>query len=268
MVLHKTLTTLGLSSKKIKVHFLLKGTSIFKPVEQERLESLIRDTLHTKSGDSEQEARVIIVDQGSRPNPPLIRQSEAGAKVRTLIIDHHMSDTFPEEAEILSACHSPPIATSSLLSYLCCRPLHPDLAASTSWYCILGVFGDLSPNEINWGSPKSEWPDSRELIELGEEVKRIGKSSLTSAVGAINAPRRTAEYNVQDAWDILFKAEHPKNIAKSSLLQDARDKVAKEVERCTHTAPKFSKDGRVALLRIDSGFQGMCQQSNLACGTD
>jgi len=44
-------------------------------------------------------------------------------------------------------------------------------------------------------------------------------------------------------------------IASSRVLQDAREKVNKEVERCTHTAPKFSKDGRVALLRIDSGYQ-------------
>jgi hypothetical protein len=257
MVMYKTLTTLGLPSKLIKVHLLVKGTSIFKQVEQERLEDLIRESLDTKPGDTEQEARVIILDQGSRPSPPLIRQSEAGARVKTLILDHHMSDSFPEEAEMLSACRSSPIATTSLLAYICCLPLHQTIAASTAWYCILGVFGDLSPSEINWGSPKSEWPDSKEMIELGEEVKRIGKSSLTSAVGAINAPRRTAEYNVEDAWKVLFNAEHPKDIAKSSVLQDARDKVAKEVERCTHTAPKFSKDGRVALLRIDSGFQGM-----------
>ena len=28
-----------------------------------------------------------------------------------------------------------------------------------------------------------------------------------------------------------------------------------EVERCTHTAPLFSRDGRVALLRISSAYQ-------------
>lgn len=68
--------------------------------------------------------------------------------------------------------------------------------------------------------------------------------------------RRTAEYNVKDAWEILLKAKTPEEIARSGVLQDARDKVNREVERCTHTAPKFSKDGRVALLRIDSGYQG------------
>lgn len=68
--------------------------------------------------------------------------------------------------------------------------------------------------------------------------------------------RRTAEYNVEDAWKVLFKAKTPDEIARSGILQEARDKVNREVERCTHTAPKFSMDGRVALLRIDSGFQG------------
>lgn len=55
---------------------------------------------------------------------------------------------------------------------------------------------------------------------------------------------------------MLFKAKTPDEIARSAVLQDARDKVNREVERCTHTAPKFSMDGRVALLRIDSGYQG------------
>lgn len=55
---------------------------------------------------------------------------------------------------------------------------------------------------------------------------------------------------------MLFKAKTPDEIARSSVLQGARDKVNREVERCTHTAPKFSMDGRVALLRIDSGYQG------------
>lgn len=76
------------------------------------------------------------------------------------------------------------------------------------------------------------------------------------AVLGISAARRTAEYNVEDAWKVLFKANTPEEISRSGVLQDARDKVNREVERCTHTAPKFSMDGRVALLRIDSGYQG------------
>jgi hypothetical protein len=38
-------------------------------------------------------------------------------------------------------------------------------------------------------------------------------------------------------------------------LLAARAEVNAEVERCTHAAPKFSADGRVAVFRISSGAQ-------------
>lgn len=296
MIAWKTLTTLGLSDDLIKVFFLKKGTSLFSAVEQERMEELINDSLSEdksmteastskspppSSTPSNRAVRVIILDQGSRPGPPLIRKSHVKTDdLRTVILDHHMSTSWPEEAEVVTACHSPPIATTSLLTYLTCAQLHPDIPKLTMWYAILGVFGDLSPSEINWGDPNSEWPASQEMIDLGVEVKRIGKKPLSTAVGAMNArehlqnhspfevtteafavlgvsaARRTAEYNVEDAWKVLFKASTPEEISRSGVLQDARDKVNREVERCTHTAPKFSMDGRVALLRIDSGYQG------------
>jgi len=78
---------------------------------------------------------------------------------------------------------------------------------------------------------------------------------LGEAVSLLNSPRRTAEFNVKDAWDALFAADTPSDIAKNENLQDCRERVNREIERCTHAAPKFSKDGRVALLRINSGFQ-------------
>lgn len=205
MVIWKTLTTLGLSSDLIKVFLLGKGTSLFSPIEQNRLESLINSSLaqdrkqqdsapSTSSSpphfgtSSKRPVRVIIVDQGSRPGPPLVRKTEIESDdLKTLIIDHHMSTSWPEESIVLTACNSAPIATSSLLTYLTCAPLHPDIPRLTMWYAILGVFGDLSPSEINWGDPNSEWPASQEMIDLGEEVKRIGKKPLSSAVGAINA---------------------------------------------------------------------------------
>lgn len=268
MILHRTLTTLGLPEDKIKVHLLLKGTSLFKPVEEERLEKLIRshtegtdiDSKPSSSADSPQpNVSVIVLDQGSRPGPPLVPKSAVpNINLRTLILDHHMSDAWPDEAQVLTACHSPPIATSSLLSYLTCSTLHPDLPQATAWYCLLGLFGDLGPSEVNFAASRdrTEWPvAAKEMAFLGETSKTVGKKALNSAVGALNAPRRTAEYNVQDAWDVLFRAKTPDEIARSGVLQDARDKVNREVERCTHTAPKFSKDGRVALLRIDSGYQ-------------
>jgi hypothetical protein len=68
-----------------------------------------------------------------------------------------------------------------------CKPLHPDITQKTMWYAIMGVFGDLGPSEISWGKEGKEWPASKEMVELGEEVKRIGKKSLNAAVSAMNA---------------------------------------------------------------------------------
>ena len=184
MIAHRTLTTLGLPSELIKVHLLLKGVGLFQETERDRMEKLVNDEL---AATSSREARVIILDQGSRPGQPLVRPSATNAPLRTLIIDHHMSDSWPEEAQVLSACHSPPISTSSLLTYLTCAPLHPDLPQATMWYSALGVFGDLGPSEIKWGDASSEWPASSEMTEIGEEIKRTGKKALNSAVGAINA---------------------------------------------------------------------------------
>jgi hypothetical protein len=42
---------------------------------------------------------------------------------------------------------------------------------------------------------------------------------------------------------------------KNPRLLDARAEVNAEVERCTHAAPKFSSDGKVAVFRIKSEAQ-------------
>lgn len=83
-----------------------------------------------------------------------------------------MSTSWPDESVGLTACNSAPMATSSLFTYLTCAPLHPDISRLTMWHAILDVFGDLSPSEISW----RDWPASQEMIDLGEEVKRIGKN--------------------------------------------------------------------------------------------
>ena len=190
MVMRTTIAILGLPTDLIKTHLLQKGTNVSSQKEQLAMEELIRTSLPAKSEEAtteRQQVRVIVMDQGSRPGPPLVRSTAVDADVRTLIIDHHMSDAWPDEAQVLTACHSPPISTSSLLTYLACRPLHPDIPKATGWYAILGVFGDLGPNEIAWGDTRGSWPVCEELIELGEICKAIGKKPLTSAVSALNA---------------------------------------------------------------------------------
>jgi hypothetical protein len=53
----------------------------------------------------------------------------------------------------------------------------------------------------------------------------------------------------------LLASTTPSSILKNPRLLESRREIAAEVERCTHTAPIFSADGRVALLRLTSGAQ-------------
>lgn len=192
---------------------------------------------------------IFVLDQGSMAGPPLI-----DAPHKSLIIDHHNAtdNDFPEGSLHVNACHFPPVATSSLLTYLICEPLHNDVIQKCDWLAIIGTHGDLG-NTLKWEPP---FPDMKDAL------KRYSKKLLNDAVSALNAPRRTASFDVVTAWDALIKAseaedtlESLKNLVKNPRLVDARAEISQEIERCTHTPPKFSHDGRVAVLRITSPCQ-------------
>lgn len=57
------------------------------------------------------------------------------------------------------------------------------------------------------------------------------------------------------AWKALLEAQEPKQILSNKRLADARQEINLEIERKTHAAPKFSKDGKIAVLKIDSKAQ-------------
>lgn len=57
------------------------------------------------------------------------------------------------------------------------------------------------------------------------------------------------------AWEALLAASSPKDILTNRRLLSARAEINEEVERQTHTAPKFSKDGKIAVFRINSAAQ-------------
>lgn len=185
---------------------------------------------------------IFVIDHGSRAAPPVI-----DAEHTALIIDHHHATEadFPEGSEHVSACHSPPVATSALLTYELCEPLHPGVRDRCAWLAIVGTQGDLG-NTIKWEPP---FPDMR------EPLKKYTKKVLGDVVGAVNAPRRTATYDVISAWDALCETAEPATILKNPRLKAARNEVSAEVERCTHTAPKFSPDGKIAVFRIRSEAQ-------------
>ena len=185
---------------------------------------------------------IFIIDHGSRAGPPVIDGEHTA-----LIIDHHHAteQDFPRASEHVSACHSPPVATSALLTFQLCTPLHPEVHDKCAWLAIVGTYGDLG-STIKWSPP---FPD------MQEPLKRYTKKTLNEAVALINAPRRTATYDVKSAWDALCDTDEPASIRQTQRLQAAREEVAAEVERCTHTAPKFSPDGKIAVFRLRSEAQ-------------
>lgn len=90
VIIHRTLTFLGLSPSLIDVHLLKKGASIHSEDERATMQS--KDPKY-----------VIVVDQGSRPGPPIVESPE----VKSMIIDHHLSDEFPRNALVSKAFQVP-----------------------------------------------------------------------------------------------------------------------------------------------------------------
>lgn len=257
LIIYRTLAKLGLPEDLMHVHFLNKGNSVHSDTERDKLETVIKD--RCREGQADQ-ARIVIVDQGSRPGRPIVRsKSNDGVgeniTVETLIIDHHQSTQWPEESTYVTACHSSPICTSSLLTYLLVSTLHSDLLEDCAWPALIGIYGDLGQSEIKFGKIDGVWPITKEMLLLGNTAKIQGKKELGEAVGMLNAPRRTGDFNVIDAWKAILSARKPADILCDHALNDCRQRVNLEIERCTHAAPKFSKDSRVALLRINSKYQ-------------
>ncbi|KAH9855733.1 hypothetical protein C2E23DRAFT_882531 [Lenzites betulinus] len=183
LIVHHTLLHLGLSPTRLSVHFPSKGSNIHTPASQAAIAAF--------------DARFIIAtDQGSRAGPPL-----APEPARTLVIDHHYSSEFPSGAVVCSAAHCEPVATSATLTYEICQPLLGDSAKDglrerLEWLCAIGTMGDLG-TAFKWEPP---FPDIRVCL------KKWTKKVLGEAVGLVNAPRRTASYDVPSAWRALLHA--------------------------------------------------------------
>ena len=228
-ILHHTLTSLGLSSDLISIYFPPKGSNVHDGATKEALTNLAP-------------SYVFVLDQGSRRGPALMDLPHT-----CLLVDHHFAEDggFPEGADYVTAHDCPPVATTSLLIYHICLPLHPDLGDKISWLAAMGTHGDLGTT-LKWEVP---FPD------MTATFKRYTKKAVNEAVGLVNAPRRSAAYNVKDAWDVVIAASDPASIKTAEKLQEASLEVRRETERCTHTAPKFSTDGTICVLTISSAAQ-------------
>lgn len=172
---------------------------MFGDIERERMENIFKQHIGDRKS-----ARLIVVDQGSRPGRALVRSNDAegvgeDVKIETLIIDHHQCEEWPAESMHLTACHSSPICTSSLLTYLTCYPLHKDVPLDCDWAAVVGIFGDLGQSEIKFGDTKNGWPVTKEMIALGEAAKREGKKTLGDAVSLLNARERLFECRIHES---------------------------------------------------------------------
>ncbi|KAK0550406.1 hypothetical protein OC846_003673 [Tilletia horrida] len=287
-ILHRTLRQLGVENSRISVHLMSKGNHPGSSKEREAMEAI-------------QAKWVIVLDQGSREGPPLVRGAEHGwqwhghisatsarsdsestlsvtsaNRVHTMILDHHfLTDPLsggPKGALMVNASHSAPVATTALLTWHICRPLltrsksqgggglsDQEAEALVDWLCLIGTMGDLGVS-LKWEPP---------FPNMDAKIKMWTKKRIGTAIALLNAPRRTPTFDTISAWRVLLKASSPASITDAlqsptddpefssdvARLYQARETVATETERCTHTPPKFSKDGRVALLRIHSAFQ-------------
>ena len=228
-ILHHTLTSLGLPSELISVHFPPKGSNVH--------DEMTRETVAEKSP-----AYIFVLDQGSRKSGPLYKEAHT-----CLVVDHHFAEEggFPEGADYVTAHDCPPVATSSLLTYNICLPLHPDLEDKISWLATLGTHGDLG-NSLKWQPP---FPD------MTATFKKNPKKAINDAVGLVNAPRRSAAYNVAAAWDAVISVDGPKPLLTNTKLRDAQFEVKQETEKWAHVPPKFSRDATIAVLTIKSAAQ-------------
>ncbi|KAK6543615.1 hypothetical protein TWF694_000357 [Orbilia ellipsospora] len=262
-ILRRTLIALGKAKGNIAVHFVGKGRNVHAEEERTKLEK--------RALNGEAFGSIIVLDQGSND------ENEIAKGINTLIVDHHFSKKFPKNAVICSACESPPIATSSLLTYIVCKGLllenglfSPEVKKALTWLALIGIVGDLGPNV-----PLDQDPYPSEL----HEANITHKTSVSKLVPFLNAPRRTPSSDPGDSWELLriacdaVPSIDPKTIMsltsdnpptdpdlrtlRSILLNldKARDATFQETERCSHTPPIFSEDGRLAILTINSEYQ-------------
>ncbi|KAF1835253.1 hypothetical protein BDW02DRAFT_578972 [Decorospora gaudefroyi] len=227
-ILQHTLTSLGLPPELISVYFPPKGSNV-------------HDESTKKALTARSPSYIFVLDQGSRKTPPIIDSPHT-----CLVIDHHFAESgFPEGSDYVTAYDCPPVATSALLTYHICLPLDPDLSDQISWLAILGTYGDLG-TAIKWEPP---FPD------MTATLKHHSRAAIGNAVTLVNAPRRSAAYNVEDAWNAVISASDPKSIHTNEKLHETSVEVRRATEHWTHTAPKFSADATIAVLMISSAAQ-------------
>ncbi|KAG2435099.1 hypothetical protein HXX76_007185 [Chlamydomonas incerta] len=98
------------------------------------------------------------------------------------------------------------------------------------------------------------------LPELDAVYRAGRKTHFKDAVALLNAARRSPACDVAGAWATLCAAQQPADISKGDVpgaaaLRAARAGLKDEMDRLAATPPRFSSDGALALLAVDSDWK-------------
>lgn len=191
-------------------------------------------------------AALIVTDLGVRPDPVL------GDDVPAFFIDHHrpgggfMPEVAAADPCIVTGYGVEPTPCSALLALACVEALDPALGAELDWIAALGTLSDLG--------------DRAPFPFLAVAKKRHGATLLRDATSLLNAPRRAASGDASPALALLLRANGPREILSETIPEAAALRVAKAEVAAAYAeakkgAPKFTRDKRVAAVRMDTPCQ-------------
>ncbi|MCA9775528.1 MAG: DHH family phosphoesterase [Candidatus Eremiobacteraeota bacterium] len=160
--------------------------------------------------------------------------------VPTLFIDHH-KDNPPSPDDLLYAGYDrDPVPTTAGLVWELVRDEVPE----KKWLAALGTYGDLG---------------SKAPFDYLQEIKKeFTAKALGEVVSLVNAARRIASPRVDLALSLLRRYDDPKSLVKARdpellELEELRERVRTETERCKQAAPVFADE--VALVMASSDCQ-------------
>jgi single-stranded-DNA-specific exonuclease len=178
---------------------------------------------------------LIVADLGSRPEPIL-------PGVPTLLIDHHVPEGRPADAELLTGYGLQPTPTSGLLTYWCVGAVAD--VAGLDWIAAVSILSDLGDT------------DDFELLTAANQRYRL--KPLREAVTLLNAPRRSPSGDARPALDLLLTADHPLAITQgrsyaAQALRAAKAEVGVALGEAKRATPTVSGD--VALVMVHTPCQ-------------
>lgn len=153
-------------------------------------------------------SRLIIVDSGSGAGEIL-------SGVPVLIIDHHRPSGIPQAEVFFNTYGESSIRPTSLAAYDTCNLVVK--VGDLDWVAAIGLIGDLGP--------KAPFP----IIK--ESFQKYGRKNVTDSVVLVNAGSRHHDYKVDLAFNVLFNAGEPADIAQHRIAgAEELERLRREVQ--------------------------------------